>query len=148
MYRWYIWPLKHFSLARTCILKRRRSDFSMLYGGKMQLYNVVWIKKLQAIVLALLPGIGCMFRNDAGSFCAAPWCVLAGACLSDGPVPHVPCSLCCDPLGPVPPCVSLESREPHSSLSYILAELAIRHSTARPAHPAPWGCLTGTFLFP
>lgn len=43
----------------------------MLCGGKMQLYNTVWIKKLQAIVLALLPGIGCVFRNDAGSFCAA-----------------------------------------------------------------------------
>lgn len=29
----------------------------------MQLHNAVWIKKLQAIVLALLPGIGCVFRT-------------------------------------------------------------------------------------
>lgn len=37
----------------------------------MQLHNAVWIKKLQAIVLALLPGIGCVISNDAGSLCAA-----------------------------------------------------------------------------
>lgn len=29
----------------------------------MQLHNAVWIKKLQAIVLALLPGMGCVFRT-------------------------------------------------------------------------------------
>lgn len=85
-------------------------------------------------VLSVQPKKGC-----------SPWCVPAGACLSNGPLPHVPCSQCCDPPGSVPPCVSLGSRQPHSSLSYILPKLAIRHSTARPPHPARGDVLQGYF---
>lgn len=43
--RWYMRPLQHFSLSRICVLKGGRSDFSVLCGGKTQLYNAVCIKK-------------------------------------------------------------------------------------------------------